>query len=102
MTDASEVRRISGVVNAGRASKFSDLARAINPIVAGWMQYYGRLRQSALYTLLARINAYLVRWIRKKYRRLQALRTALRKLAEITQRYPRLYAHWRWVPWTAR
>ena len=43
------------------------------------MQYYGRFYRSALYPLLQRINAYLVRWIRKKYRRLAALRKALEK-----------------------
>ncbi|MDJ0315351.1 group II intron maturase-specific domain-containing protein [Arthrobacter sp. H35-D1] len=48
---------------------FGELARAINPIVTGWMQYYGRFYPSLLYPLLARINAYLVRWIRNKYRR---------------------------------
>lgn len=36
---------------------FSEVARAINPVVAGWMQYYGRFDPSALYRLLARINA---------------------------------------------
>jgi group II intron reverse transcriptase/maturase len=101
------LKKISGVVRCWRLHRrvnltFAELATMINPIVAGWMQYYGHFRRSALYPLLARINAYLVRWIRKKYRRLQALRTAQRKLAEITHRYPRLYAHWRWVPWTAR
>jgi group II intron reverse transcriptase/maturase len=101
------LKKISGVVRSWRLHRrvnltFAELATMINPFVAGWMQYYGHFRRSALYPLLARINAYLVRWIRKKYRRLQALRTALRKLAEITQRYPRLYAHWRWVSWTAR
>ena len=39
---------------------------------AGWMQYYGRILSSAMYQLLSRINAYLVRWIRKKYKRLRA------------------------------
>ncbi|MFE6612824.1 group II intron reverse transcriptase/maturase [Amycolatopsis sp. NPDC057786] len=101
------LKKISGVVRSWRLHRrvnltFAELATMINPIVAGWMQYYGRFRRSALYPLLARINAYLVRWIRKKYRRLQALRTAQRKLVEITHRYPRMFAHWRWVPWTAR
>src|SRR3954464_9880311 len=41
-------------------STFDELARAINPIVAGWMQYYGRFYRSKLSALLARINAYLV------------------------------------------
>jgi RNA-directed DNA polymerase len=62
------------------------------------MQYYGRFRRSALSALLARINACLARWIRKKYKRLQGTRIAHRKLREITTRYPRMFAHWKWVP----
>jgi RNA-directed DNA polymerase len=101
------LKKISGVVRSWRLHRrvnltFAELATMINPVVAGWMRYYGRFRRSALYPLLARINAYLMRWIRKKYRRLQGFHKAHRKLAEITQRYPRLYAHWRWVSWTTR
>jgi RNA-directed DNA polymerase len=70
----------------------------MNKIVAGWMQYYGRFYRSAMYPVLARINAYLVRWIRKKYERLKASKQAHRKLLEITERYPRMFAHWKWVP----
>ena len=62
------------------------------------MQYYGAFYRSALLPLLRRINAYLVRWIRKKYKRLQGAHRAHRKLREITGKYPRLFAHWRWVP----
>jgi len=76
---------------------FGELARTINPIVAGWMQYYGRFYPSLLYPLLARINAYLVRWIRNKYRRYDSTRQAHRKLGEITLGYPRMFRHWRWV-----
>ncbi|GAF47133.1 MULTISPECIES: group II intron maturase-specific domain-containing protein [Rhodococcus] len=39
---------------------------------AGWMQYYGAFHRSALYQVLSRIDAYLVRWIRKEYKRLRA------------------------------
>jgi group II intron reverse transcriptase/maturase len=77
---------------------FSDIARTINPIVRGWMQYYGAFYRSALYPLLSRINAYLVRWIRKKYKRLRAKRKAFRCLRGIIERYPRMFAHWKWVP----
>jgi RNA-directed DNA polymerase len=76
---------------------FGEVARTINPVVAGWMQYYGRFYPSVLYRLLARINAYLVRWIRNKYRRYDATRAARRKFAEITSGYPRIFRHWRWV-----
>jgi RNA-directed DNA polymerase len=75
---------------------FADLARWINPIVRGWMQYYGAFYRSALYQLLTRINAYLVRWIRKKYKRLRAERKAIECWRGIVARYPRMFAHWIW------
>jgi RNA-directed DNA polymerase len=37
----------------------NELARWLNPIIAGWMKYYGEHRRSALYRLLRRFNAYL-------------------------------------------
>ena len=66
----------------------------INPIVRGWMQYYGAFYRSALYPLLARINAYLMRWVRKKYKRLRAARKARARWAYVTTTYPRYFAHW--------
>jgi RNA-directed DNA polymerase len=76
---------------------FADLARKINPVVRGWMNYYGAFYRSALYGLLARINTYLVRWIRKKYQRFQARRAAHQAWLRAVRGYPRLFAHWRWV-----
>ena len=50
----------------------------INPVVRGWMTYYGRFTPAALMPLLKRINGYLVRWARKKYRRLAPFKRAKR------------------------
>jgi RNA-directed DNA polymerase len=80
---------------------FNELARRVNPKVAGWINYYGHFRPWELIPFLMRINAYLVRWIRKKYERLAAKRKALAKLQEIAQRYPRMFAHWRLTPRTS-
>jgi RNA-directed DNA polymerase len=77
---------------------FHELARRINPVVAGWINYYGRFRPWELTPFVTRINSYLVRWIRKKYKRLAAKRKALAKMQEIAQRYPRMFAHWRITP----
>ncbi|WP_046509096.1 group II intron reverse transcriptase/maturase [Streptomyces odonnellii] len=74
---------------------FKELARRINPVVAGWINYYGRFRPWELNPFLMRINAYLVRWIRQKYKRLAAERRAIAKMQEIARRYPRMFAHWR-------
>ncbi|MFC8451292.1 group II intron maturase-specific domain-containing protein [Kitasatospora sp. NPDC057223] len=67
----------------------SELARRINPVVAGWLKYYGRFRPWELHSFLMRINAHLVRMIRTKHRRLAGKRKALAKLREIAKWYPR-------------
>ncbi|MEV4246730.1 group II intron maturase-specific domain-containing protein [Streptosporangium canum] len=74
-----------------------DLARRINPIVRGWMRYYGAFYRSALYPFLARINAYLMRWSRNKYKRLGGRRKARAQWGMVVQARPRLFAHWVWV-----
>ncbi|MQB02430.1 MAG: group II intron reverse transcriptase/maturase, partial [Actinobacteria bacterium] len=75
----------------------AELTRMINPIIRGWMRCYGAFYPSALSTLLARINTYLMRWIRKKYKRLQARRKARAAWERITAQHPRYFAHWAWV-----
>jgi group II intron reverse transcriptase/maturase len=98
------LQRINAEVRSWRLHRrtghtFNDLARRINPMVRGWTQYYGAFYRSALYPLLSRINAYLMRWIRKKYKRLQPRKKAHECWQGITTRYPRLFAHWPWVSW---
>jgi len=46
-----------------------DLARFINPVVRGWMNYYGRLYRSRCIQVLRRLNEALAQWARRKYRR---------------------------------
>jgi RNA-directed DNA polymerase len=70
----------------------------MNPIMRGWMQYYGKFYRSALYPLLSCINAYLVRWIRNKYKRLRGVKKAIQCWRGIITRHPRLFVHWTWVP----
>ena len=48
----------------------TDLARMFNPIVQGWINYYGRFYKSWLYPVLRHINDGLVRWAMRKYKRL--------------------------------
>lgn len=75
-----------------------DLAEWLNAIIARWMNYYGRYyRSSALYPLLRRATFYLTRWARQKYKRLRTYQRFKRWWTGLTQREPRLFAHWRWV-----
>jgi RNA-directed DNA polymerase len=80
----------------------ADLARRINPVVRGWMNYYGAFYRSALYPLLARINAYLMRWLRKKHKRLRGRKKAHQAWERAVAQRPRFFAHWFWVNWVPR
>jgi RNA-directed DNA polymerase len=73
------------------------IARWINPIVRGWLQYYGRFYRSELYPHLKRINTYLMRWVRKKYRRLRGFKKAHAWWRMVGERVPHLFTHWRWT-----
>lgn len=75
----------------------TQLARSINPIVRGWMQYYGAFHRTELHPLLKHINAYLVRWIRRKHKRLAGFKKAKKCWTDITNRYPRMFAQWQWT-----
>jgi RNA-directed DNA polymerase len=74
--------------------ELDDLAERINPIVRGWVNYYGQFYRSLLVPLLKRINAYLVRWARKKYRRLASFKRVYRWWYGLVDRQPDLFAHW--------
>jgi group II intron reverse transcriptase/maturase len=72
-----------------------DLARTINPVVRGWINYYGRFHKSALYRTFQHLNNILVRWASRKYKRLRGhYQRACQWLQCIMHRQSRLFAHW--------
>ena len=71
------------------------LARWLNPIVAGWINYYGRFYRTALDPLLKRVNVYLRRWAGRKYKRLRTHKRYSRWWTGLLTRQPGLFAHWR-------
>ena len=73
-----------------------ELADWINPVVAGWMNYYGRFYRSQLYPLLRRVNTYLARWARKKYKRLRSFKRRRAWWTGVVDREPGLFRHWAW------
>ena len=72
------------------------LAKWLNPMLSGWLAYYGRYCRSAMYSVFRQFNKALVRWARRKYKRLRRHKIrAATLLQEIAKRSPRLFAHWR-------
>ena len=71
------MKKMSRAVHRWRLHRWTtlslnELAAWVNEIVPGWLNYYGRYYRTALLSLIRRINAYVLRWARKKYKRLRA------------------------------
>lgn len=72
-----------------------DLARMFNPILRGWMQYYGKYYRSMLHPVFRPLNRRLVRWACRKYKKLRDhQRRATHWLRRISVRSAQLWAHW--------
>jgi len=66
-----------------------------NPIIRGWLRYYGRYYRSALYPPMRQLDRDLALWAKRKYKRLRNhLRRATHWIASISRRSPALFAHW--------
>jgi len=73
----------------------SDLSRMFNPILRGWHAYYGRFYPSALRRLWRNLNQYLVRWVRRKFKRFSwHKKRAWKYLNRLACANPHLFVHW--------
>lgn len=72
-----------------------ELAASFNPVLRGWINYYGRYYKSWLAPILWQLDYALVRWAKRKYKRLKgSQRKARAWVRRLAQRQPRLFAHW--------
>jgi len=73
-----------------------DLARQLNPLLRGWLEYYGRYATSALYPLLRYVNQMLRAWVMRKFKRFAAHQIrAGRFLESLAREQADLFVHWR-------
>ena len=75
--------------------RLEDLARLTNPVVRGWMNYYGRFYRSKCVQVLRRLNEALARWARWKFKRFRRReRASMHWLGCIARRDPNLFVLW--------
>lgn len=73
-----------------------DIAKFINPVVRGWLQYFGAFRKSELVKLAVHLNWVLARWLCRKHQiNLAGRETGYQLLKTITRRKPDLFVHWK-------
>ncbi len=89
-----ELRRSYGVPRR-TGMDLDGLAGLLNPMLRGWILYYGAFRPSALHTILRSVDRSLVLWAMRKYKRFkQAPFKANQWLSRVRARQPLLFAHW--------
>jgi RNA-directed DNA polymerase len=72
-----------------------DIAIGFNPVLRGWIHYYGRFNRSALYPLLRYFNHALRAWVMCKYKQFRGKKTrAGQYLERMSKSRPELFAHW--------
>jgi group II intron reverse transcriptase/maturase len=71
------------------------IAQKLNPLLRGWIAYYGRYAPSALYPLLRHVNQTLVAWAMRKFKRFkdQKIR-ASQFLQRLAAERRDLFVHW--------
>lgn len=74
-----------------------EIAREINPVIQGWINYYGVFDPSMLKKHLKYIDLRLASWVRMKFKRFRGRQRASNYLlGNIARKHPTLFAHWKW------
>lgn len=77
-------------------SRLVDLARQWNPVLRGWLGYYGKFYRSQLHKVLQAFDWRLAKWAGSKFKRGRAsLGRGLAWVARVRKRNPHLFAHWK-------
>jgi len=76
--------------------RLEEIAKAYNPILQGWINYFGQYNRSSLYAVFRHFNKSLVGWAMRKFKRLRRRYTKAAIFMEgISKRQPNLFAHWK-------
>jgi group II intron reverse transcriptase/maturase len=76
-------------------STLEDLAEEVNPVLRGWLNYFTVFYPSAVTPIGRRMDRHLMRWARRKYKRLERSEKRARAwLTGVRKRSPDLFVHW--------
>jgi RNA-directed DNA polymerase len=94
LTDMSR-KAVSWRLHRRTNSTLEDLAREVNPVLRGWLNYFTVFYPSAVIPIGRRMDRHLMRWARRKYKRLErSEKRAKAWLKGVRKRAPGLFAHW--------
>jgi hypothetical protein len=71
------------------------VAQYLDPMIRGWVRYYGRFKMYELTKVFRLLSKRLVWWARKRYKRYKTnIRKGYAWLATVRNQYPNLFYHW--------
>jgi RNA-directed DNA polymerase len=71
------------------------IADEINPVIRGWLNYYGRYGKRELSKVLDKVNFHLMLWVQRKYKKYKHIpKKAYGYLSRIYKSNPQLFVHW--------
>jgi RNA-directed DNA polymerase len=78
-----------------RTNTLQEIAREINPVLRGWINYYSKFYKTKMKEFVHIMNVKLAIWSRRKYKKLRSSdMKAIKWLHGISVRRPNLFAHW--------
>lgn len=71
------------------------VAQYLNPLIRGWVHYYGKFKMYELTKVFRLLSKRLVWWARKRYKRYKtSIRKGYKWLSNVRKQYPTLFYHW--------
>lgn len=89
MNDRLKKLRINSMVH----QSIEVLAKLLNPILRGWINYYGHARRSELYKMADLVNKRIVSWLNKKHK-IRLYGKSWDLLNRLKKDRTRLFVHW--------
>lgn len=72
-----------------------ELAHKINPVIRGWIAYYGAFHKSSLLFLVHHLERLILKWVQRKHKKHGGnVRRAKLWIERVKSRYPDLFVHW--------
>ncbi|NDV57751.1 group II intron reverse transcriptase/maturase [Bacteroides sp. 519] len=95
-------KHMSDVIRSWKLHRYTHcnievIADFINPVVKGWINYYGKFYPTELKTYLGHLNIRLAVWVSRKFKRFKGRKVAAIKWLEgVSKRDKHLFYHWKW------
>jgi len=75
----------------------TEIARSVNPVIRGWINYYGHHRRSDLNELALMINTKIVWFMKRKHKSIPTWNKGWKRLKMLKRENSKLFCHWHMI-----